>query len=228
VLAVIPTGSSNPIHAFAAPPGSFYVRIRAVAGASQSAPSNEIRIHVGVPAPPSAPAALASVVNGTTVHLGWRNTFEGGAAAGVVLEARAGAAVWYFPLGLTETFGTTGVAAGSYTLRVWATNAGGVSGPSNQIVVTVPGACTGPPGIPAGFLAYALGRTIYVVWDMPTPGPAATSYELIVAGAYSSRFPTPRRALSGTVGPGAYELSVFARNPCGDGPPTTAQTLTIR
>jgi len=227
VQAVIPTGSSNPIHTFVAPSGSFYVRVRALAGASQSAPSNEIRVHVAVPTPPSAPVALTSVVQGSTVYLAWRNTFEGGPPSNIVLEARAGTSVWQFPLGPTEAFAAAGVPDGTYTLRVWSTNAGGVGGASNQIVVTVPSACTGPPGVPAGFLAYALGRTIYVVWDMPTPGPAATRYELIAAGAYSGRIPTSGRALSGTVGPGTYELSVFAANPCGDGPATPVQTLTI-
>jgi probable HAF family extracellular repeat protein len=228
VLAVLPTGSSSPIHAFVAPSGSFYVRVRALAGPDRSAPSNEIRVHVGVPAPPSAPAALASVVDGSTVNLAWRNTFEGGAATGVVLEARAGPAVSYIPLGLIDTFGAAGVPAGSYTLRVWAINAGGVSGPSNQIAVTVPGACSGPPGAPVSFLAYALGRTLFILWDMPTPGPAATGYEVIASGAVSGRFALPTRAVSGTVGPGTYDLSVVASNTCGSGPATPVQTVTVQ
>ena len=42
---------------FTAPTGSFYVRVHALNGAVRSAASNEIRIHVNVPAPPSAPEA---------------------------------------------------------------------------------------------------------------------------------------------------------------------------
>jgi len=119
------------------------------------------------------------------------------------------------------------VPAGVYTLRLWAENAGGVSGPSNQVVVTFPGACTGTPAPPTNFLAYAIGRTIFVLWDPPTTGPAATAYELFVGGTFIGSFPTLGRGLSGTVGPGSYGLSVVARNPCGPSSATPTQTVTI-
>jgi hypothetical protein len=76
-------------------------------------------------------------------------------------------------------------------------------------------------------LAYSIDRTIFVIWDPPTTGPAATAYELFVSGAYVGSFPTTGRALSGTVGPGSYDLSILARNPCGPSPATAAQTATI-
>jgi hypothetical protein len=78
------------------------------------------------------------------------------------------------------------------------------------------------------FLAYALGRTLFILWDMPTPGPAATGYEVIASGAVSGRFALPTRAVSGTVGPGTYDLSVVASNTCGSGPATPVQTVTIQ
>ena len=48
--------------------------------------SNEIRIFVNVPAAPSAPADLLGLVNGSSVALAWRNTFEGGAPGGLILD----------------------------------------------------------------------------------------------------------------------------------------------
>jgi len=228
ILAVLPTGSAYPIYTFPAPMGSFYVRVHALTTAEKSVASNEIRLHVRVPVPPSAPADLTGVVNGSAVNLAWRNTFGGGAPSTVVLEAvPAGAAPLFFPLGVADMFGTANVPAGSYALRLWATNAGGVSGPSNQIVLTFPGPCSGAPDVPSGFLAYAIGRTIFVIWDPATTGPAATSYELSVTGSYVGQFPTTGRALSGTVGPGSYDLSVVSRNPCGASPPTPAQTVAV-
>jgi probable HAF family extracellular repeat protein len=228
VLATIGTGSAIPIFTFAAPTGSFYIRLRSVVGATQSGPSNEIRLHVGVPVAPSAPASMTGVVNGSAVNLAWRNTFSGGPPSNVILEAQTGAGTFFLPLGPTDTFGAAGVPAGTYALRVWATNAGGVSPPSNTIVITVPSACSGPPQVPSNFLAYAIGRTVHVLWDSPNTGPAATAYELIAGGAFVARIPVGGlRALSGTVGPGTYDLSVAAANPCGAGPATPVQTLVI-
>jgi probable HAF family extracellular repeat protein len=227
VLAAIPTGSPNPIYTFVAPAGSFYVRVHALYGPVKSAPSNEIRLFVNVPVRPSPPVNLVSAVNGSTVNLSWRNTFGGGAPRGVILEALLGATVFPFSLGLTESFAIGGVPAGTYTVRVRTFNAAGSSDPSNEVVVTAPSVCSGPPGPPANFLSYNVGRTIYVMWDPPITGSAATVYDVIVTGAYVGSLSTASRTLSGTVGPGSYSLSVAARNTCGTSAATPPQTVVI-
>jgi hypothetical protein len=102
-----------------------------------------------------------------------------------------------------------------------------VSGPSNTLTIEVPGPCTGPPEPPSNVLAYAVGRTVFVIWDPPTSGPAAVSYELFVADAYVGSFRTPGRALSGTVAPGRYELSLVAHNVCGPSPATSVYTVVV-
>jgi len=168
-----------------------------------------------------------SVVDGSTVALSWRNTYAGGAPRGVLLEARIGSAVFPFSLGLTDTFVVGAVPAGVYTVLVRAVNAAGASDPSNEVVVTVPGVCSGPPGPPTNFLAYNVGRTIFITWDPPATGSAATVYDVIVAGAYVGSFSTAGRTLSGTVEPGSYSLSVQARNTCGASGATPAQTVVI-
>jgi len=227
VLAAFPTGP-NPVYTFAAPAGSFYLRVHALYGPVKSAPSNEIHLDVNVPVRPSPPVNLVSAVDGSTVNLSWRNTFGGGAPRGVILEARLGATVFPFSLGLTETFVIGDVPAGTYTVRARTFNAAGSSDPSNEAVVTVPGVCSGPPGPPANFLSYNVGRTIYVMWDPPITGSAATVYDVIVTGAYVGSFSTASRMLSGTVGPGSYSLSVSARNTCGTSAATPPQTVAIR
>ena len=58
--------------------------------------SNEIRIFVAVPRPPSAPAQLLAAVNGAEVALSWKNTFEGGPPVGLLLS---GSTVASLPLG---------------------------------------------------------------------------------------------------------------------------------
>lgn len=80
------------------------------------------------------------------MNLAWRNTFGGGAPTSLYLEAQSGPNTRFFPLGATDTFAAPGVPAGSYTLRLWALNAGGPSGLSNQIVVSNP--CGSSPATP--------------------------------------------------------------------------------
>lgn len=226
VLASFATGSPAAIFTFVAPTGSFYARVHAVAGAERSVASNEIRLHVNVPVPPSAPADLLSLVNGSTLDLAWRSTFEGGPASRMALEV-SGAYNGAFTLPAGDTFSFTGVPAGTYTLRLYAVNAGGVSIPAGPLTVTFPGACSGPPLAPAGFLAYKLGNVVFVTWDPPASGPAPTGYAVQVTGAFTGSFPTSGRALSSPVAPGTYNLSVVATNACGTSTATAVQSVAV-
>jgi len=229
VLASIPTGSPAPVFAFAAPSGSFYVRIYAVNGLFWSVPSNEIRIHVNTPLVPSAPANLLGLVNGSTLALAWTNTYAGGAPTSLVLDVRdvTGAFIVSLPLGLTNAFSFDGVPGGTYTLSVRAENAAGSSPSSNQVTLTFPGACSGPPGTPADVFAYRVGQTVFVDWAPGGNGSAPTSYVLNVTGSFVGGFATTGRALSGTVGPGSYTLSVVAVNPCGASAGSPPQTVVV-
>ncbi len=153
VLASIPTGSTAPTYTFVAPTGAFHVRMHTASGASKSAASNEIRIFVNVPQPPSAPSSLLGMVNGNFIALAWKNTFAGGAPANVVLDV-SGALTTTIPLGLADAFTFAGVPAGTYTLSLRALNGAGVSPSSNPITLTFPGACSGVPQAPSNLLAY--------------------------------------------------------------------------
>jgi len=226
VRASISTNSPFPIVTVAAPTGAFYVRVHAIAGAERSAASNEIRIFVNVPTPPSPPADLVALVNGSSLALTWRPTFLGGAATAHVLNV-TGSMNASLPLGGGNSFTFNGVPGGTYTLSVSASNAGGTSGPSNPVTVTFPGPCSGAPLTPANFVAYRAGNTINLVWDPPASGPAPTGYVLNVTGAFVGSFSTTASTLSGNAGPGSYDLSVFASNACGSSPATTVQTITV-
>jgi hypothetical protein len=226
VLASFNTGSAFPIYTLTAPSGSFYVRIRALSGTGASLPSNEVRLHVGVPVAPSPPASFLATVSGTSVSLSWITTFEGGAPSSIVLNA-TGSATAAFTLPLGESASFAGVPAGTYTLSLRATNAGGTSAPSNPVTITVPTSCTGPPAAPANFLAHRTGRFVQVIWEPAASGAAPTGYVLGVSGAFVGSIPTPQRSMGGAVGPGTYHLSVSAINGCGASPPTAVQTLTV-
>ncbi len=226
VLASLPTGSASPIFTVAAPTGTFYVRVRTLAGAAQSAPSNEIIVYVNVPVAPTAPAGLVGVVNGSSLEFAWRNTFGGGAPSNVFLDV-SGSLSASVSLGLRETVSFPVVPAGNYTFALRAANAWGTSGSSNAISLSVPSACTGAPLPPENFLAYKIGNTAYVVWEPAATGAASTGYVLLVDGGFTLSLPTAQRAISGTVPAGTYILSVMATNACGSSAPTATQTVVI-
>ena len=86
VLASIVTPTPAPTITLTVPTGAFYVRVHALAGGLRSGASNEIRIVVNVAEPPSPPANLLGLVNGSSVALSWSNTCAGGAPTALWLS----------------------------------------------------------------------------------------------------------------------------------------------
>lgn len=226
VLASLTTASAVSRFTFAAPTGAFYIRVHGVSGQIRGSDSNEIRIVVNVPAPPSAPAMLLGLVNGSSLALSWRNTLGGGPPTNLLLKV-SGAVDATLPMPFGEAFTFAGVPPGTYTLRVIAANASGASPPSNAVTLTFPGACSGAPDAPVNFQAWRTGNAIFVAWSPPASGSAVEGYVVSVTGAYVGSIAVAGRALSGTVAPGSYGLSVAATNRCGTGPATAAQTVVI-
>lgn len=226
VRASVPTVSAVSRFTFAAPTGAFYLRVHGMSGQIRGPDSNEIRIFVHVPAPPSAPAALLGLVNGSSLALSWRNTLGGGPPTRVLLNV-SGAVDATVPLPFGDTFTFAGVPPGTYTLRLIAANASGVSPPSNAVTLTFPGACSGAPDAPVNLQAWRIGSTIFVAWSPPQSGSAVESFVVSVAGAYVGSVAVTGRALSGTVPPGTYAFSVAATNRCGTGPATATQTVVV-
>jgi subtilisin-like proprotein convertase family protein len=225
VLASVPSGV--PALTLGVPNGSFFVRVRSISGAETSGASNELPIYVNVAVPPSAPKNLLITANGATLDLTWRNTFEGAAPTGLVLEV-GGAVVASLPLPVTESFSYAGVPAGSYSFAVRAVNVAGASATSGSRSATFPSAtCNTIPQVPANFRAFGSGATVFVDWDPPGIGAAVSYFILNVTGALTVAVPTTLRALSGAVPPGTYNLSVASVNPCGTGPFTAVKSVTI-
>ncbi len=226
VLASVPTGSTAPTVTLVAPTGAFFVRMHTQSGAEKSAASNEIQVFVNTPTPPSAPANLLGLVNGSTLGLAWRNTFEAGAPTSVIIDV-TGTLSGSVPLGLTESFSFAGVPPGTFTFTVRAANGAGPSVASNPVTFTFPAVCSGGPQPPVNFLAYKVGSTLFVLWDPPTAGPAPASYVLNVTGSFVGGIPIPGRAISGAVAPGTYNLSVQSTNACGTSPATPVQSVVV-
>jgi hypothetical protein len=226
VMASLPTGSTATTFTTNAPSGVFFVRVHAMSGNLRSAASNEIQLVVNTPPPPSAPAALLGMVNGSKLALSWTNTFQGGAPTALQLNV-TGAHTATIPLAMSDTMSFDGVPGGTYSFTLTASNAGGVSSPSNAVTLTFPGSCSGPPGIPIDFTVAKSGSTLTLTWNPPVSGAAVTSYVIHASGTITTSLPTVARSVSGTVGPGTYALSVVAANECGTSPPTDVVTVTV-
>lgn len=123
-----------------APPGAYYVSVRATAGCGVTTDSNEVLVTVPAPTPPAAPTALTASVSGATVSLSW--TPPAGAITGYVLEAGSALGLANIipglALGATPGLIATNVPPGAYVVRVRAASGGLVSAPSNEVTVVVP------------------------------------------------------------------------------------------
>jgi hypothetical protein len=225
-LASLAFDGSHRLGSVALPVGVYYVRLHSQAGTSLSVASNELRVPVGIAAPPSTPIGLIGVAVGSTLTLDWRTTFSAGTPTGAVLEV-SGAASLAVPLAAGQTFTFGGAPPGTYTFTVRSTNPHGQSGASNPVSLTFPGTCPAPPATPARFVVHRTGSSVLALWDPATEGPAATGYLVEASGTFTGGFATAQRSLGGTVAPGVYTLRVIAFNPCGQSPPTAAETVTV-
>lgn len=127
------------------PAGTYYVRVRARNSGGTGVPSNEIVLAVSgtgsCATRPNAPSGLAAAVIGASVQLSWSAPAGGCAATSYAIEAGSAAGLANLANVSTgsaaTTFSATGVAAGTYFVRVKAVNAGGQSAASNEVTLTI-------------------------------------------------------------------------------------------
>ncbi len=227
VLAGAATGGTATTFTFAAPTGAFYIRVHALASGARSVASNEIRIFVNVPAPPSAPTNLLGLAVGSSLQLAWQNTAAGGTPTGLILDV-TGSGVGSLSLPLAQDFSLAGgIPAGTYTLSLRAVNSTGISASSNSVTLTFPGTCSGAPAPPTNFVATTGVKALSLSWGLPASGPAPSGYLLIVTGSFTGSVPVTGRSVAGAVPAGTYTLSVAATNACGTSAPSPPVTVTI-
>jgi predicted phage tail protein len=124
-----------------APPGTYFLRVRAANDCGLSGPSAEIFLVVGAAvALPGEPGTPTVTVSGSTVSLGWVAPATGGAPTGYQLEAGTQpelADVAVATLAATPAFVTSGVPRGTYYVRLRGINQAGVGPPSADAAVVV-------------------------------------------------------------------------------------------
>lgn len=170
--------------------------------------------------PPGTPAALTSVVTGSTVRLSWLPTGATASSYQLLVGSVPGAVdLGVFPTAAAALVAND-IARGVYYVRVVAVNAHGASPPSPDIAVVVG---DGLPGVPVGLMA-AAGQTgdVRVLWQPPRTGPPPASYVLLVgpsADHPTTRIPMAQTTLSARgVPPGTYFVRAVAVNGAGAGP----------
>ena len=123
--------------------GTYYVRVRAGNAAGTSTASNEAVLVVGgggCTSIPGAPGNLSASVTGGTVVLDW--TAASGSPTSYVVEAGSSPGASNLAnsdLGTSATsYTATGVARGTYYVRIRGKSTCGTGTASNEIVITVP------------------------------------------------------------------------------------------
>jgi hypothetical protein len=140
-------GVATTFTATAVPPGTYYVRVRAIGSDGESSPSNEATVVVAggsnCTSPPDPPTDLKSTVSGMTVTFAWAS---GGGCAATNYVVQAGSASGLSNPATVNTGAALSFSAtaptGVYYVRVIAQNPFGSSGPSNQVTVVVGGNTT--------------------------------------------------------------------------------------
>lgn len=187
-------------------------------------------------ATPGPPRSLTATASGSSVTLSWNAPFSGGAPTSYTIEAgsTSGASnLASFATGSTATsFSTSGVGAGTYFVRVKATNGAGISEPSNEAILTVGSACA-LPGAPSALTGTGISGTVRLAWTAASGSPTtylidagtATGLADVVAGSDLGGSGTSFTA-SG-VPRGTYYIRIRAKNACGTGSASNEIALVV-
>jgi len=151
------------------PPGTYFVRVRGRDAAGTGPASNEVTVVVTGSGPtpgPCQPRNLTGIAIGSDVALGWDEPPGSGSQCGsnsylVQVGSAPGASdlAQVSTPGLIGAYNVSGVGAGTFYIRVRSQGPGGVSAPSNEVVITVTG--IRPPGTTTwtGLVANGEGST---------------------------------------------------------------------
>jgi hypothetical protein len=182
---------------------------------------------------------LSATSSGGSVTLAWGVPVSGDPVSTYIIEAGSTSGAANLANVVTSStatsFSASGVGAGTYFVRVRARNDGGVSNPSNEVVLTVgAGPCAGPPNAPTGLAPTVSGSSVSLAWGSPAGGCAATSYAIEAGSApgladlasLNTGGPATTFATSG-VPSGTYYVRVRARNANGASGPSNEVSLTV-
>ncbi len=234
MLATVPLGNVTSMSA-AAPNGVYALSVLA-SNASGPGPESA-RVAVTVPAatpPPGNPTNLVVNVAGNAATFTWNAPASGGPATGYLLAAGTSPSfavpLAVVPLPATpRSVSVTGIPTGRFYVRILAQNAGGASGASNEVTLSVAGALA--PGAPTLNAPTVSGTTVGLSWS-PGGGGTPSSYVIAAASAPGGA-PFATASVTGTsitipgVPRGTYFLRLVAVNAAGSSPASHEVTLVV-
>lgn len=189
---------------------------------------------------PQPPSAVAATISGRdTVTLTWAPPAGGGVPLEYVIDVGSSAGATdliTFSTGNTNTtYTAAGVSSGTYYVRIRARNAAGTSGPSNEVVASVPaaGACGTVPSPPLALTLTSIGGgTVDIAWTPSATG-VPTSYVLEAGSAtglanIANADVGPQTTMTATSVPdGTYFVRVRGKNACGISPASNELTVIV-
>jgi len=225
ITAGVPIGSDTRYEVNGVPPGTYYLRVRAVSAGGIGPASDEVELVVGPStcvARPEPPTDLDAIVSGGIVTLTWNESVTPGVTGYRVLGNPFGIDA---PFSTLVPAGTTTFSApaprGVFVVRVRALSACGASAATNEVLIGVGGAEL-PPGAPEDFAAVVNGSAVTFSWMAPVTGGAAGAY-ILEAGSGPGLSDIVRVPVNGTaltapnVPAGTYFVRVRAVNNAGTG-----------
>lgn len=186
---------------------------------------------------PNPPTNLFVSVYGSGVSLSWRAPASGSTPTGYRIEAGSGPGLSdlaSFNTGSTSTYYSATVSGGgTFYVRVEAVGSGGISEPSNEVVVVV-----SDPRIPLAPCCPTIsvnGSSALLTWYGPYSGATPTTYVIQASStphgpADLANFATGNSLTSFSasgIPPGTYFIRILAANSAGVGPPSSEVTLVV-
>ena len=215
------------------PPGSYFVRVRAVNLNGTSGPSAEASLTVSGGAtcatPPPPPTGYSAQTGGLLAALSWSVSpgatgyfLEAGSAPGLANLVATG-------VGNVTAFAAT-APAGTYYTRLRALNACGASGPSVEVPITL--GCSPGAVVPSGLTVAQSAAAVLFSWLPPL---GAVSYQMQVGTAPGMTNVANVNVGGGTslavslagVPSGIYYVRVAAVSACGVGAPSNEVAVSV-
>jgi hypothetical protein len=215
-------------------PGTYVIMVQAKNAAGTGAAATR-QVTVGSAGMrPGAPANLVATVQGSTLTLSWSAPVTPGSIQSYVLRYgfEAGLATSYTAdLGNVTRISFSGVAPGTYYLRVAARNQAGLSSDSNEVRVVIG---SNAPAAPSFFPVQMRGTNVFYLSWAPGAGPTPSYYLIDVSSRPGGTPDLGTVQVSGTslqtgaVARGTYYLRIRAVTAAGVSAPSEERVLVAR